>query len=77
VWKNSKRKSEPKFLDIYRDFVDRTGLIDISSYPAVESIRPHLVTNTVGWEMSVPDVFRAAQFIKELREFEAGAASRT
>jgi YVTN family beta-propeller protein len=71
AWKDPKRKGTPKFLDIYRDFVNQTGLIDISSYPAVESIRPHLVTNTVGWEMSVPDVFRAAQFIQELRGFEA------
>ena len=38
--------------------------------PAVESLEPLLVTNTVGWDMDVPDVFRAAQFIKELKEFE-------
>jgi len=25
-----------------------------------ESLRPILVTNTVGWDMNVPDVFRAA-----------------
>lgn len=28
------------------------------------------MTNTIGWSMDVPDVFRAAQFIKELNEFE-------
>jgi hypothetical protein len=27
-------------------------------------------TNTVGWDMNVPDVFRAAEFIKDLKEFE-------
>jgi YVTN family beta-propeller protein len=70
-WKDPARKGEPKFIDIYRDFVNQTGLVDISSYPAIESIRPHLVTNTIGWEMAVPDVFRAAQFIKELKAFEA------
>ena len=70
-WKDPNRKGRPRFLDIYRDFVQQTGLIEISSYPAIESIRPYLATNTVGWDMSVPDVFRAAQFIKELRQFEA------
>ena len=30
-----------------------------------------MVTNTAGWDLNVPDVFRAAQFIKELKQFEA------
>jgi hypothetical protein len=36
----------------------------------VESLRPYLATNTVGWDMDVPDVFRASQFITELKQFE-------
>jgi YVTN family beta-propeller protein len=69
-WKDPTRRGKPKFLDYYRDFVDGTGLIQIWSRPAIESLRPHLCTNTVGWDMDIPDVFRAAQFIKELKEFE-------
>ena len=69
-WKDG-RKGAPKFLDYYRDFINQTGLIAIGSRPAIESLRPHMVTNTIGWDMAVPDVFRAAQFIKELRQFEA------
>ena len=38
--------------------------------PAIESLRGHIMTNTIGWSMNVPDAFRAAQFIKELRQFE-------
>jgi hypothetical protein len=30
-----------------------------------------MVTNTASWDLNVPDVFRAAQFIKELKKFEA------
>ncbi len=59
-----------KFLDHYRDFMEGKNAIRIWSRPAVESLRPHLCTNTVGWDMSIPDMFRAAQFIKELDEFE-------
>jgi len=34
-------------------------------------MRPFVVTNTIGWDLSVPDVWRAAQFIKHLKQFEA------
>ena len=30
----------------------------------------YIATNTIGWDLEVPDVFRAAQFIRELKEFE-------
>jgi YVTN family beta-propeller protein len=69
-WKDKNRKDKPNFLDHYRDFVNQTGLIDVRSRPAVESLAPYLCTSTVGWDMDVPDVFRAAQFIRELEQFE-------
>lgn len=70
-WKDKSKKDKLTFLDHYREFVDGTTNIHISSRPAIESLRPHLNTNTVGWDMDIPDVFRAAEFIKDLREFEA------
>ena len=36
----------------------------------METLRHYIDTNTVGWDLIVPDVFRAAQFIKELKNFE-------
>jgi YVTN family beta-propeller protein len=69
-WTDPARAGKPKFLDHYREFIDGTQTIQLSSRPAIESLRPHLNTNTVGWDMDVPDVFRAAQFVKDLREFE-------
>lgn len=69
-WKDKDRPGKPAFLDYYRDFREGTGLIDIASRPAIESLRDHLCTATVGWDMDIPDVFRAAQFIKELEEYE-------
>jgi hypothetical protein len=73
-WKDPTRKGKPKWMDHYREFLDGTDTIHLSSRPAIESLRPHLNTNTVGWDMDVPDVFRAAQFIKDLREFEQKGA---
>jgi YVTN family beta-propeller protein len=71
AWKDPANKPPLKFLDYYRDFVSGAGQITYSNYPAVDSLYPHMMTNTVGWIMEVPDVFRAAQFIRELKEFEA------
>jgi len=69
-WKDKSKKSKLTWTDHYREFINGTDTINLSSRPAIESLRPHLNTNTVGWDMDVPDVFRAAQFIKDLREFE-------
>ena len=70
-WKNSARKDKPHFPDYYQEFLNGTGDLAIGCEPDIESLRPYLVTNTVGWALDVPDVFRAAQFIKELKQFEA------
>lgn len=69
-WADPARKGRPSFIEIYRDFVEKTGLVKLGSRPAIESLRPHLVLDTVGWDMSVPDAFRAAKFTEELRRFE-------
>jgi len=69
-WKDPAKTKRPSFTEIYQDFLSGSGLISIGSVPAVESLRGHMMTNTIGWGMHVPDVFRAAQFIKELKEFE-------
>ena len=70
AWATPGKEGTPKFLDYYRDFIDQTHLINISSRPGIESLRPYLNTQTVGWDMDIPDAFRAAQFIKELHEYE-------
>jgi DNA-binding beta-propeller fold protein YncE len=69
-WKDRSKSGSPKFLDFYRDFMNQAGEIEIYSRPAIESLRPYLVTNTVGWAMSIPDQFRAARFLADLKEFE-------
>ncbi len=69
-WMDSQRKGDMKFLDHWQDFTNGGGGIRIWSRPTIESLRPHLCTNTVGWDMDIPDVFRAQEFIKELKAFE-------
>jgi YVTN family beta-propeller protein len=69
-WTDPNRKGPIKFADHWKDFTTGAGEIRIWSRPMIESIRPSLCTNTVGWDMDIPDVFRAREFIKELREYE-------
>jgi len=69
-WKGKSQTVAPRFPDFYRDFTNHAGEIEIYSRPGIESLRPYLATNTVGWELDIPDAFRAEQFIKELKQFE-------
>ena len=70
VWKKSHR-DVTDWLDLYHDFVNHSNAIDYSCEPDIESLRPFVVTNYVGFDLKVPDVFRAARFIQDLKEFEA------
>jgi hypothetical protein len=70
AWKDRKKRGEPDFLQCYRDFTEGTGLIQLGSQPTVESLRPYLCTNAVGFKMNVSDVFRARVFLDELKTFE-------
>ncbi len=69
-WTDAKRKGKPKFLDCWKEFLHRPGEVLFSSQPAIETIRPFMPTNYVGWEMTVPDQYRAQFFTNELRQFE-------
>jgi YVTN family beta-propeller protein len=69
-WKSS-GSTNVTFLDAWHDFIGGSNAIAYACEPDIEALRPFIVTNTVGWDLSVPDVFRAAQFIKSLKQFEA------
>ncbi|MGH7993645.1 MAG: beta-propeller fold lactonase family protein, partial [Limisphaerales bacterium] len=69
-WADAGRKGEPNFLDCYHDFLGGSNAIAYSCEPDIESLQPYMVTNTIGWDLDVPDVWRAAQFIKDLKQFE-------
>ncbi len=70
-WTEAGRKGEPAFLDCYHDFLGGSNAIAYACEPDIESLQPYMVTNTIGWDLDVPDVWRAAQFIKDLKQFEA------
>jgi DNA-binding beta-propeller fold protein YncE len=54
----------------YRDFISGSNAIAYAPNPDVDALRPFLVTNYVGWDLQIPDVIRAAAFIKDLKAYE-------
>ncbi len=51
---------------IYQDHTNGTGAIRYVQNIGVASLRPYSSTNVPGWNLGIPDVVRAAGFIKEL-----------
>lgn len=70
-WRDPKRKGSPGFLACYRTWKGQNGDVIFESYPMVASLKGIQPTAYVGWEMAVPDQFRADFFLRELKEFDA------
>ena len=70
-WRDPKKKGSPEFLACYRTWKGLSEEVDFSSYPMVDSLHAFSPTNYVGWEMSVPDQYRADFILGELKEYEA------
>ncbi|HWQ91961.1 MAG TPA: bifunctional YncE family protein/alkaline phosphatase family protein, partial [Clostridia bacterium] len=69
-WKGPKQKDQPSWQDFWREYQTQPGRVQLRSRPAIESLHRYSNTNTVGWDLKVPDVMRVAEFVRELREFE-------
>ncbi len=69
-WSDPQRKGSPDFLSCYRTWQGQEQSVIFESEPGIESIREFSPTQYVGWNMSVPDQYRADFIINELAEFE-------
>jgi len=58
------------FTDIYQDFINGTKNITIRAKSNLPQMEPYTCPTFIGFPEKVPDVYRAAEFIKELKEFE-------
>jgi YVTN family beta-propeller protein len=58
------------FMDIYLDYLRGENKIKIRSRANLEQLKPYICPTFVGFPNKVPDVYRADEFIKELRAFE-------
>jgi YVTN family beta-propeller protein len=69
-WSDSKKKEKIMWSDFWGAFNTNADLVRLRSRAMIRTLRNHSDTNSVGWDLKVPDVMRAAQFIRELHEFE-------
>jgi YVTN family beta-propeller protein len=72
-WKHRERRgtvSWRDFWEAHNGTVDPTNAVQLRSRAGLATLRQHSNTNTVGWDLHVPDVMRAAEFIRELKQFE-------
>ncbi|MFM9024663.1 MAG: alkaline phosphatase family protein [Planctomycetaceae bacterium] len=71
-WRDPQRGGRPDFTACFAAWQAGPGQAEviIASEPAVESLRPFSALDTVGWDMSVPDQFRADVVIRELAACE-------
>ena len=70
-WRDSAKKGPPDFAACFASWkAAGQGDVIFECEPAIESLRPFSPRETVGWEMNVPDQFRADVVIRELAECE-------
>lgn len=65
-----KRSTFIPFAEIYDDFIKGTGKIKIRAKSNLPQIEPYTCPTYIGFPNEVPDQYRAAEFIKEFKEFE-------
>ena len=57
--------------DLYTDYRNGTSKVKVEARPAVDTLRGYFCPTFVGFPGSVPDVYRAREFLREFRDFEA------
>ena len=72
-WADARREGKPSFTDCFASWKEGVGKgkVVFGCEPAIESLRQHSPTDTIGWDMRVPDQFRADRILHELAAYEA------
>jgi YVTN family beta-propeller protein len=70
-WTDPARKDQPQWKDYWEEYLHGRGEVVIGSQPTIETIRPFTPTDTVGWIMEVPDVWRARYIEDQIAVWES------
>lgn len=70
-WKDDQKKGTPNYLACYRTWKGESNEVKFGCKAAIESIGGISPVDYVGWEMAVPDQYRADVILRELKDFEA------
>jgi YVTN family beta-propeller protein len=69
-WRDASRKGSPDFLACFRAWKKENDDVVFGCEATVATLEPVTPKDTVGWNMSVPDQFRADYFIRDLKKSE-------
>jgi YVTN family beta-propeller protein len=69
-WTDPERTGQPEWKDYWEEYLHGRGDVVIGSEPTIETIRPFSPTDTVGWIMEVPDVWRARYITGQIATWE-------
>ncbi|MBC7349769.1 MAG: bifunctional YncE family protein/alkaline phosphatase family protein [Candidatus Aminicenantes bacterium] len=69
-WADPERRGKPGWLDFWNEYLYGKGEVRIGSQPAIPSIAAFTSTDYVGWNMNVPDVWRARFIKNKIKEWE-------
>ncbi len=69
-WNDPKKKDKPTFQDVTDDLRSKSGLITYKSRCVIPALARLSDTDTMGWDLNVPDQFRADKFIEKLKAWE-------
>ncbi len=60
--------------DHYRDFIQGTNMIKIRSHVQLHTLKPYTCPTYIGFPGKVQDIYRAGEFIKELKAYETSGS---
>jgi hypothetical protein len=70
-WRDAAKPGKPDFRACYQAWQKKSGDVIFECQPTLPTLRPFSPTHYVGWDLAVPDQYRADVILHELREFEA------
>jgi YVTN family beta-propeller protein len=62
--------SNASWTQLYNDYKNGTRNVKIKATSKLHTLEPYLCPTFVGFPSSIPDVYRAGEFLKEFREYE-------
>jgi YVTN family beta-propeller protein len=69
-WKDPSRPGDPEWKDYWEEYLHGRGQVAIRSVPGIETIEAFSPRDTVGWNMSVPDVWRARYIANQVEVWD-------
>jgi len=70
-WRDAHKKGEPDFLSCYQAWQGKRDDVLFQCQAAIPTLEPVSPKHYVGWDLNVPDQYRADFILRELRDFEA------